>query len=264
MLHLLFRLPAFLLLAPRLLPALGETGPDIVRALPCALLGGTRTFAQFLPGRQGDRLVLGEKAGPMADAAAQGDGRPQPVRGGKRAGGRPDVTTVPMLGGCADSGPAGRVEAEPWIRHPCPCLRLRPPAGPVAPGRGLGVGVHRVAGVDRPGRHCTVILLRGRQRDQLAQRVAVSAPDHSDHLPGKAGKRARSSAQRIGQRGIADVEDVARPSSPIPGAREPWVSTVREAGGPRRWRTGHARGEHTNSGNTRPVRQLSIEATVTL
>ena len=80
MLRLLFRLPAFLMLAPRLLPAFGETGPEIVRVLPCALLGGTRAFAQFLPGRQGDRLVLGEKAGPMADAAAQGDGRPQPVR----------------------------------------------------------------------------------------------------------------------------------------------------------------------------------------
>jgi len=124
--------------------------------------------------------VPGEKAGPMANAAAQGDGRPQPVRGGKRAGGRPDVTAVPVLAGCAGSGPAGRVEAEPWIRHPCPCLRLRPPAGPVAPGRGLGVGVHHVAGVDRPGPHCTVIVLRGRQRDQLARRFAVSAPDHSD------------------------------------------------------------------------------------
>ena len=145
MLRLLFRLPAFLVLALRLLLALGETGPEIVRVLPRALLGGTRAFAQFLPGCQGDRLVLGEKAGPMADAAAQGDGRPQPVRGGERAGGRPDVTAVPVPAGCAGSGPAGRVEAEPWIRHPCSRLRPRPPAGPVAAGRGLGVGVRHVA-----------------------------------------------------------------------------------------------------------------------
>jgi len=190
MLHLLFRLPAFLLLAPRLLPALGETGPDIVRALPCALLGGTRTFAQFLPGRQGDRLVLGEKAGPMADAAAQGDGRPQPVRGGERAGGRPDVTTVPMPAGCADSGPAGRVEAEPWIRHHAPAsgYDLQPVQSP--PGEVWALEYTTLLVLSAQVRTVPSLCCAVVSEINCPGELPFQALDHSDHLPGKAGKRA--------------------------------------------------------------------------